>query len=482
MISVSAADDFDTWRQVARSLLERSIPPTEVIWEEQSLFGGLSDTSPPPRAAVSIKVPPAFLKLATEVACHADASRWELLYRILWRITLNGERHLLEISSDPDISRAATLAKNVRREIHKMHAFVRFKLISTEEETGRERYAAWFEPEHSVVMAASPFFKARFANMDWSIFTPKGCVHWIGGVFNHAPGISANPIEDPDALESAWSTYYRSIFNPARLKTKMMQTEMPKRYWKNLPEAAQIPDLIAASRPRVNHMLEKAPSAVRPSPALPYLAKLREMSSAPIVESAPTAPASLDELRKLSANCRACPLWENATCTVFGEGPADARVMIVGEQPGDKEDIAGRAFIGPAGKLLDEALAEAGVERGQAYVTNAVKHFKWTPRGKLRLHQKPDNAEIDACRPWLMGELSNIKPQVLILLGSTAARSVLGRSLQVTKFRGRVESSAAPKVILTVHPSYLLRIPDARQKAEEFGRFVSDLRLALDGN
>lgn len=476
MFATGRISDFQEWRNVARGLIEAKTSPTQVQWNEDSLFGEAPATS----GRTSLKVPPDFLKLAEEVACHADEIRWSLLYRILWRLTHGGENHLLKIASDPDVSKAMTMAKNVRREIHKMHAFVRFKLISTDEQTGRERYAAWFEPDHSVVAPATPFFRKRFANMDWSIFTPKGCAHWIDGNFSLAPGIASNPVENPDELESAWNTYYRSIFNPARLKTKMMQTEMPKRYWKNLPEAAQIHELIAMSRPRVDHMLTKETSAVRPAPALPYLSKLRALSDVPAVESIPEKILPLSELRDLAANCRACPLWQNATCTVFGEGPSDARIMIVGEQPGDQEDIASKAFIGPAGKLLDRALAEAGVDRSSAYVTNAVKHFKWTPRGKIRLHQKPDNAEIDACRPWLLGELTNIQPEVIILLGGTAVRSLLNKDVSITKVRGLAEAPhLAPKVILTVHPSYLLRIPDPLKKEDEYRRFVADLSLAL---
>ena len=480
MITVDPGHDFPSWRKAARLLLDRRVHPDEVLWETETLFGGenVNRTAPP----VKINVPPAFIELADEVSCHAAATRWALLYRILWRLTHGGEKHLLEISSDPDIAAAERMAKNVRREIHKMHAFVRFKLITADEATGRERYAAWFEPDHHVVAAASPFFKARFANMDWSIFTPKGCAHWIGEELTFAPGIQSNPVEDPDALEAAWSTYYRSIFNPARLKTKMMRAEMPKRYWKNLPEAAQIPDLIAASRPRMDQMLVNEPSPAKRAPALPYLAKLREMTGTPAVDFIPTTPHSLAELGRLAANCRACPLHANATCTVFGEGPSDARLMIVGEQPGDREDVAGRVFVGPAGKLLNQALADAGIDRSAAYLTNAVKHFKWMPRGKLRLHQKPDAGEIDSCRPWLLGELSNIKPQVLILLGSTAARSVLGKPLAVTKFRGLIDSDAAPRTILTVHPSYLLRLPDPARRDEEYRKFVADLRLAQAGS
>jgi len=170
------------------------------------------------------------------------------------------------------------MEKSVRREIHKLHAFVRFRLIDTDAESGRERYAAWFEPDHFIIEAGTPFFRKRFANMDWSILTPKGCAHWNGQTLHYTPGIAKNPIENPDELENIWRTYYRSIFNPARLKVKAMQTEMPKRYWKNLPEAELIEELIADSKQRVSGMLAETPRPVKPRPQNAYLDKLREMS------------------------------------------------------------------------------------------------------------------------------------------------------------------------------------------------------------
>jgi len=481
MRTVDPGTDFQSWRAAARRLLGEKVSPGEVLWgkEEEGLFGGM-DGAVRSNAPVmqAVKVPADFVPLAENVACHADPQRWSLLYRISWRLTWGEEKHLLRIASDPDVARANTLAKNVRREIHKMHAFVRFKLVSTDE-AGRERYAAWFEPDHEVVEAASPFFRNRFANMDWSIFTPKGCAHWIGGELSFAPGIERNPIEDPDALEAAWSTYYRSIFNPARLKVKMMTSEMPKRYWKNLPEAAQIDELINSSRSRMETMIAREGRPGKAMPGHPYLNRLKEMSVEQ-PESTPTAEAlGLDELKRLVGNCRACPLWQHATCAVFGEGPPQARVMIVGEQPGDREDVAGRVFVGPAGQLLDRALTEAGLERKNAYLTNAVKHFKWTPRGKIRLHKSPDSGEIEACRPWLLGELRSVAPDVLVILGATAAKSLLGKTVSVTKMRGVIEAPhLAKRVILTVHPSYLLRLPDEAKKKEKYARFVEDLGLA----
>jgi len=263
---------------VAQGLLASGVPPEQVIFEkEQGLFSALEEDATAYQAKPASKVPAAFFDLAKGVACHADESRWALLYRILWRIVKGGERALCEISSDPDISKAMMMRKNVSREIHKMHAFVRFRLVHADGESGRERYAAWFEPEHRIVEAGAPFFRKRFANMDWSIFTPKGCAHWNGKHLTFTPGLAENPIDSPDALEAAWLTYYRSIFNPARLKVKMMQTEMPKRYWKNLPEAELIGELIETSQHRVNHMLAEEPRPVKARPKNAYLDKLRDL-------------------------------------------------------------------------------------------------------------------------------------------------------------------------------------------------------------
>lgn len=188
----------------------------------------------------------------------------------------------------------------------------------------------------------------------------------------------------------------------------------------------------------------------------------------------------LAELRELAGGCRNCPLWKNATQTVFGEGAAKAGIVLVGEQPGDKEDRTGRPFVGPAGALLNRVLEEAGIDRSTVWVTNAVKHFKWKPRGKFRLHQKPSAGEIDACKPWLMAELSRIAPRAIVLMGATAARSLMGRPLSVTKHRGVLRQDVSEaKVILTVHPSYLLRIRDPSQRDEEYRRFLKDLLLAI---
>ena len=189
--------------------------------------------------------------------------------------------------------------------------------------------------------------------------------------------------------------------------------------------------------------------------------------------------SSLTSLRAAARGCTACPLWKTGTQTVFGEGAARAKLMLVGEQPGDKEDLEGRPFVGPAGRLLDESLEEAGIDRKAVYLTNAVKHFKWEPRGKRRIHQKPNRDEIAACRPWLDAELAVVRPHVLVCLGATAAQALLGRNVRVTRDRGTpVESELAPIAFATVHPSSILRAPDDETRRRERKLFVDDLRVA----
>jgi DNA polymerase len=200
---------------------------------------------------------------------------------------------------------------------------------------------------------------------------------------------------------------------------------------------------------------------------------LSDETAAPLVPPRPTLP----RLRQAAADCRACDLWERGTQTVFGEGPSRARVMFVGEQPGDMEDLEGRPFVGPAGRILDASLEKAGIDREDVYVTNVVKHFKWEPRGKRRIHQKPNSVEIGACRPWLEAELAVVKPKVLVCLGATAAQALLGRSFKVSRQRGvLVISPLAPRVLATVHPSSILRAPDDETRRAETARFVEDLR------
>ena len=196
-------------------------------------------------------------------------------------------------------------------------------------------------------------------------------------------------------------------------------------------------------------------------------------------ERVPDRP-TLVSLRDAARGCQACDLWKLGTQTVFGEGARGAEIMLVGEQPGDQEDISGHPFVGPAGKMLDRALEEAGIDRSSVYVTNVVKHFKWEPRGKRRIHKKPNAAEIPACRPWLETEIQLVKPRALVCLGATAAQALLGASFKVTAHRGEfIASPLAPLVLATVHPSSLLRAPDEETRRRETERFIEDLRAVV---
>jgi DNA polymerase len=373
----------------------------------------------------------------------------------------------LDAAADPDVALVAAMAKDVRRDEHKMHAFVRFR------EVGRGRqshFVAWFEPEHHIVELAAPFFARRFADMPWSILTPDVCAHWNGHAVSITPGVSKAEAPTQDRLEETWRRYYASIFNPARLKVKAMQTEMPKKYWRNLPEASLIKPLIAGAERAAGAMIANAGTE-------PHKSQKRVEPS--MTSKRAATSGDIETLREEAADCRACPLWKNATQTVFGEGPQKAEIVLVGEQPGDKEDLAGKPFVGPAGQMLDRALEEAGINRKKVYVTNAVKHFKFVPRGKIRLHQKPNTAEIRACRQWYERELASIKPRLVVAMGATAAQSVLGKITPINRNRGHlIDLEEGIKALVTVHPSYLLRLPDADAKAREYQRFVDDLRIA----
>jgi len=271
---------FEEWRKSARELLALRVPPDEVLWsddpQEPGLFAPTDDASP--RAGVP-KVPPGFLDLARSVAAHCDARRWGVLYRVLWRLTHGGESHLLAVATDGDVRQLQQWCKAIGRDIHKMHAFVRFRLVGRDEATGREQFVAWFEPEHRIVRLAAGFFEKRFAGMDWSILTPHECAHWDGSVLHFTPGVPRRAAPDDDALDDLWRTYYRSIFNPARLKVRAMQSEMPKKYWKNLPEARLIAELIAESSGRVGKMLRTELRPVKPAPNNAYLDSLRELNT-----------------------------------------------------------------------------------------------------------------------------------------------------------------------------------------------------------
>ena len=486
--------DFAGWRDAARRLALEGVAPEGVhfsVGAPDDLFAQAPAEEPEPAAPVpagSFTVSRALVELAQTVIQAREPERFDLLYGLVWRAQ-HGEKKIAELVTDPAVQRAIRLAQSVRRDTHKMRAFLRFREVPPDEANGEAtRYVAWFEPEHYIVEANADFFVRRFATMLFSILTPYRSLHWNGTETRFGPGADPSEVPDDDALERYWRAYFSAIFNPARLKVSAMTSEMPKKYWRNLPEAAAIPELIRTAARRTETMLETVPmDAIDPKPKRRAAVPKAGTDAGPalgIVEADPVRPGTVAELAQAAAACRRCHLWEPATQVVFGEGPADARMMMVGEQPGDQEDLAGRPFVGPAGQLLDRAIKEAGIDRGTVYVTNAVKHFKFEPRGKRRIHAKPDLAEIRACNVWLEEERRAVKPVLVVMLGATAARAVLGRA--VTIGRERSQPIALPDAygsnaqgFVTVHPSYLLRIPDEDTKQREYAAFVADLKQAL---
>ena len=474
-VMLDGETDFAGFRKRARALLAAAVPPDAVRWSTRARNDDLFDDASPPlqapadAAGAPLSVPASFLALCEDVALHRDPQRFALLYRLLWRLV--HEPGLRHDPLDTDMLRARDMARAVGHDIHKMRAFVRFREVQDGDPAG-PLHVAWFEPEHHIVQANAPWFMRRFAQMRWAILTPDCCARWQpGGALEFGPGVGRDQAPAADAGEQLWLTYYRSIFNPARLKLAMMQKEMPRKYWRNLPEAALISPLAAQARERSGRMIAQPAS----EPARRFTRLPPAVASAP----AETVVRSLQELRDATQLCRRCAIGACATQAVNGEGPAGTALMIVGEQPGDQEDLRGRPFVGPAGQLFDRALAQLGLPRESVFVTNAVRHFKFELRGRRRIHKTPGQQEAAACLDWLEQEIALVRPQALVALGATAARSLLGRPVAVTKERGRwLRRDDGRQVLVTLHPSALLRM-EPEEQPRAFEEFVSDLRVAM---
>jgi DNA polymerase len=459
-IALRAGADQSGFQAACRNLAAQGVPPDCVVWsagEETDLFGLTVAEGAPP-----LMLPRAALSLIRSVVCHSAPERYALLYALVWRLT-HKERSLLEIPSDPIVHRLQRLSKAVRRDVHKMHAFVRFRQIRNEDEAGfPERFLAWFEPDHWIVEAAAPFFVDRFRGMQWAISTPRGSLCWDTHNLAVLPPRPRSRAPANDDFESHWLDYYESIFNPARLNAPAMRNQMAVKYWKNLPEAASIRRLVREAPSQMQAMIDreaKAPTKRNPDKAVAAMTD--------------QAPGSLEALnRQILQSEPPAPFSPRA---VLGAGPVGARIALVGEQPGDQEDMEGLPFVGPAGRLLDSALAEAGLQRSEIYVTNAVKHFKFKPVGKRRIHQTPTAGEIKHYRWWLELELDLVKPHLVVAMGASATLALAGRPLPVLKSRGPSEAFRRWPGYITVHPSSLLRQTDEAARTEAYLAFVADL-------
>jgi DNA polymerase len=427
---------------------------------EPSLFGAqpVDDARP---EAPPLRLPRPVAELIAGVVPHRDPERYGLLYDVIWRVT-HGQRALLDVASDPVVHRLELMRKAVKRDIHKMHAYVRLRQIETAPGEA-ERYAAWFEPDHFILEAATPFFVERFRAMLWTIVTPIGTAAWDGVELRFDPPGTRADVPADDKFEAGWTGYYESTFNPARANPKLMQQHMAKKYWRNMPEAAAIPALIRSASSRVDRMLEEEPTL--PAKRIP------EGALAAMLDQAPASLAELNAIIKAAG-----PLVPGATQAVVGEGPERADIAFVGEQPGDEEDLQGRPFVGPAGRLLERALGEAGIDRKDVYLTNAVKHFKFEQRGKRRIHAKPTAGEVSHYRWWLMRELELIEPKLVVALGGTAVLALTGKQVPITRARGPANLLESFPGYITVHPSYLLRLPDEDAKRNAYAAFVDDMR------
>lgn len=466
-------DDATHALRALSAVLTCGAAPQDVKWMEgEAAQGDLLDGTaapPPPTEAVPGRalrqLPTGFMPLAETVALHAQADRFQRLHELA--IDLAADPRRWRDALDPRRLALERMAREVRREIHKMHAFVRFRQL--DEGNGEVHYVAWFEPVHHIVRAAAPFFARRFAAMHWAILTPALCVHWNREGLEFTPGVDRSEAPPPDAGEALWLDYYRSIFNPSRVKTAAMLREMPRRYWHNLPETQAITGLLQQAPERSARMVAQASESQRRMP----------ISVPRVAERAPRTPQEqLSDLGRRARHCTDCPMAAAATQTVWGEGSVGAQLMIVGEQPGDQEDLAGRPFVGPAGQLLRRALVELGWPAGQLYLTNAVKHFHFLPRGKRRLHKTPGQREAEACEQWLEAEIRLVAPQAILALGATAASSVLGRSVGVAQSLGSWWQRADGLPVWVVHhPAAVLR--RAESGAPDFEAWVEAMRPAL---
>ena len=455
----------DGWLAAAMEQLAERRKPSDLLWTEttaeQSCLPGLfaddPDSSPPRNPSVrSSRCPPVpkdFRSILTAVASHRDDRKWSRLYSVLYRLTTT-EPRLLAVEVDEDVAGLLAMQRQVQRDVYRMKAFVRFRRVATGPE---EHYIAWHQPDHPVLPLAVPFFAERFAALRWSILTPDTSAHWNGETVRFGPGVTQREAPTADTLEAAWRTYYAATFNPARINPVAMQAQLPGRFWKGLPESRLIAPLTQTVGANLAQVMDSR----------------QHMASLPMTTTLP-------DLAQAAADCKGCELHLAATQTVFGRGPSDARIMLVGEQPGDQEDVAGEPFVGPAGEILNQALERANLDRSQLYVTNAVKHFRFVLEGRRRRHQAPRPSEIVACRPWLEAELKAVCPEIVVCLGRTAAQSLIGGQLSMERQRGRFFSSPfSSRILLTYHPSSILRARDRMTQDRLFGLLVEDLKKAV---
>ncbi|WP_183745043.1 MULTISPECIES: UdgX family uracil-DNA binding protein [unclassified Janthinobacterium] len=472
---VRRVQSFEEWRVAVRGLIASGVPPASVQWQSPAndgdLFSGavdeVSDDAPAyaTNYAPALRLPRQLVELLECAACYSAADRWAFLYQVLWRWQ-RGE-HAVISPADADGARLHGMVKAVRREEHDMHAYVRFReRTDTGANDHAPRFVAWFEPTHEVLPQVARHFARRMGSISWMIATPTATMMWDGATLHAGPALLKGAADIDDHGEALWLTYYRSIFNPARVNAGLLRSHIPSRFWKNLPEGAIVPAMITGAANGERRTGQTATVGQRSGAATIPIRHERALPQR-------------DTLTTLQ-QCRRCTLWQHATQAVPGSGPQPARIMLLGEQPGDQEDLAGLPFVGPAGAVLEQAMAEAKLSRNSVYLTNAVKHFKWEPRGKRRLHKTPAQREIAACHAWLEEELERVQPEVIVALGSTALKSLLQDSTATLQSILSAPFQHQGRWIVAVyHPSYVLRAPDETGRREAYAVMVEGLRQAI---
>jgi uracil-DNA glycosylase len=429
MLSAALAHETDWtgWRRATRAFVLAGVSPSELRWT----IGGANDASPDADGTITLSR--TLVALAAQAFQVREVERFALLYTLVWRA--HHAELTLSDADDPDLRIARRWALAVRADAHRMRTLIRFVRVPLGD---RPNFLGWYQPDYFVLESNARLLARRDPASSFTIVTPDGSAHQDQNGLRFGSGLQ-NP-DDDETLLAWWESHYDTILHTAHAGG-------------GLPEAEE---------------LDEDPRPLD----LPAIG--------PVV-LAESQTGATRTLAREARGCERCSLYAPATQTVFGEGPHDATVLFIGEQPGDQEDIIGRPFVGPAGQLLDTALEEAGIDRRRIAITNAVKHFKFTPRGRRRIHQPPSPQEIDICRFWLDAERTALNPTLLVLLGGSAGRAVLGRPVTVTRERGRpFKLPDGSTAFLTVHPSYLLRQPDEASRAREYAAFVRDLRTVRE--
>lgn len=521
--------DFAHWRHRALQAIHANVRPDRLHWEGLAscmpslpLAGlGRNDMAGCQASGVDLDedvaeahlvISKAFRDTLREAASFRTPDRWSVLYTALWRWA-QGQKDVASPADDLG-SRLHHMAKAVRRDRHDFIAYLRFQ--EQDVPAPAPRFVAWYEPDHDTLPWAAEHFADRMGASAFLIATPDCAASWDGHALSFRevpPGTIARPPSlistdggKQDAASTAlWLIYYRSIFNPARLNERALAQHLPVRRWRGLPEAVLIPGLVGAARSGAQRVGQAAAVGMRDGRAI-HVTSVRSNARR-------STPAQLDETlhevehevahevehepshdhghqhnrdaRRTTRHeadsldqCRRCTLWKDATAAVAGEGPVTARFMVVGEQPGDHEDLMGRVFVGPAGQVLNEALTRAGLARDEIYVTNAVKHFKWEPRGKRRIHKTPQQHEIVACRHWLEAEIARVAPAVIVTLGATALSSVLETRVTLSRYLNEPMRHDDRWVVPTYHPAYALRQADTAARDRAIDAMVTGLTRA----